>query len=471
MRITWLLLSISCVCSHVDSQTVTSVTKNGAVITSGPPAVSTSGSASKTEPTTDIYTTVTFVIMTKTSPTSDPGNKNVPQALTSANPNAAANTPSIAVTATSQPTDQPNPTQPQVPTVTKSPPSAPSTIISVAQTTVRNDATPSAATPGLSKATTPAVTADSSTGSVGSPSAATMQTPAAPVPSKTSGTEAPVRLPGDVGTTKTTKGSTEASVSGQQSPTHTTSKAVEGTKATTVMVTSYKQTASRTPEPAGNTGTTSILSTSSKTGPPAADTFGAGTMFPQTSTTTIITTSTAAQPKTFLYSLNKGHEDKDKKDLVEVCRRLMVNLQDGNCTLTWQHLNGKVQFDCVEINGKVKTSLATQYYEEITKKPTDNRTLIAILASCGALLIMIVILAVCATQRRKPFNENQQHLTEELHTVENGYHDNPTLEVMEVQPEMQEKKTALNGEFSDSWIVPIDNLLKEDIADEEDTHL
>lgn len=156
---------------------------------------------------------------------------------------------------------------------------------------------------------------------------------------------------------------------------------------------------------------------------------------------------------------------------MEVCRRLMVNLHDGNCTLTWQHRNGKIQFDCVEINGQVKTSLANQYYEEITKKPTDNKTLIAILASCGALLIMIVILAVCASHHRKPYNENQQHLTEELHTVENGYHDNPTLEVMEVQPEMQEKKVALNGEFNDSWIVPIDNLLKEDIPDEEDTHL
>lgn len=62
-------------------------------------------------------------------------------------------------------------------------------------------------------------------------------------------------------------------------------------------------------------------------------------------------------------------------------------------------------------------------------------------------------------------------MTEELHTVENGYHDNPTLEVMEVQPEMQEKKTALNGEFNDSWIVPIDNLMKDEVPDEEDTHL
>lgn len=65
----------------------------------------------------------------------------------------------------------------------------------------------------------------------------------------------------------------------------------------------------------------------------------------------------------------------------------------------------------------------------------------------------------------------QQHLTEELQTVENGYHDNPTLEVMEVQPEMQEKKMALNGEFNDSWIVPFDNLAKDDIPEEEDTHL
>lgn len=156
---------------------------------------------------------------------------------------------------------------------------------------------------------------------------------------------------------------------------------------------------------------------------------------------------------------------------MELCRRVMGNLQDGNCTLTYRHHNGRLQVDSAEINGKVKTTLVSQLFEDITKKPTDNKTLIAILASCGALLIMIVILAVCASHHRKPYNENQQHLTEELHTVENGYHDNPTLEVMEVQPEMQEKKMALNGEFNDSWIVPIDNLLKEDIPDEEDTHL
>lgn len=158
--------------------------------------------------------------------------------------------------------------------------------------------------------------------------------------------------------------------------------------------------------------------------------------------------------------------------MVEVCKRVLAELEEGTCILNWtQHDNGKVEFDSVVINGKVKTNLANQYYEEATQKK-DNRTLIAILASCGALLIMIVILAVCASHHRKPFNENQQHLTEELCTVENGYHDNPTLEVMEVQPEMQEKKTVLNGEFNDSWIVPFDNLKDEMCQpDEEDTHL
>ncbi|XP_077565833.1 podocalyxin [Stigmatopora nigra] len=182
------------------------------------------------------------------------------------------------------------------------------------------------------------------------------------------------------------------------------------------------------------------------------------------------TTTTVSYPRKFTYSLNKGHEKEEEKDLVEVCKRLMGNLKDGNCTLTWSRYKGKLIFDCVEINGRVKTALATQYYEEITKKPTDNKTLIAILASCGALLIMIIILAVCASHHRKPYSDNQ-HLTEELHTVENGYHDNPTLEVMEVQPEMHEKKVALNGDFNEGWIVPMDNLLKDDTPDEEDTHL
>ncbi|KAI5093990.1 podocalyxin precursor [Silurus meridionalis] len=96
--------------------------------------------------------------------------------------------------------------------------------------------------------------------------------------------------------------------------------------------------------------------------------------------------------------------------------------------------------------------------------------LIAVGASCGALMFILFAFGIYCNCHRLSYRKNQQHLTEELQTVENGYHDNPTLEVMEVQPEMQEKKFSLNGEFNDSWIVPYDNLCK-DIPDEEDTHL
>ncbi|KAA0720879.1 Podocalyxin Podocalyxin-like protein 1 [Triplophysa tibetana] len=104
-------------------------------------------------------------------------------------------------------------------------------------------------------------------------------------------------------------------------------------------------------------------------------------------------------------------------------------------------------------------------------KVTIPDTVIVILASVGALVLILCCFAAYCTYHRKSYRKNQQHLTEELQTVENGYHDNPTLEVMEIQPEMQEKKMTLNRDFNDSWIVPIDNLLKEEMADEEDTHL
>ncbi|XP_028256601.1 podocalyxin [Parambassis ranga] len=262
--------------------------------------------------------------------------------------------------------------------------------------------------------------------------------------------------------------SQEVSKGSEETPKVTTLQATQpaGKQHHTTEITTTTTTQTTTPTP--------TTSSQTKTGPFTEEnvTTTPGTTSPLSTTSTMTTVpTTAAPPKTFVYSLHNPHQAQEQKNLVEVCKRLMSNWQNGTCTLMWRHHNDKVLFDAVEINGKVNTSLAAQYYEEITKKPTDNKTLIAILASCGALLIMIVILAVCASHHRKPYNENQQHLTEELHTVENGYHDNPTLEVMEVQPEMQEKKVALNGEFNDSWIVPIDNLLKEDMPDEEDTHL
>ncbi|KAG8440063.1 hypothetical protein GDO86_006019 [Hymenochirus boettgeri] len=83
---------------------------------------------------------------------------------------------------------------------------------------------------------------------------------------------------------------------------------------------------------------------------------------------------------------------------------------------------------------------------------------------------LLIIAAIYGCWHQRQTRKHEQRLTEELQTMENGYHDNPTLEVMETVPEMQEKKGGLNGELGDSWIVPLDNL-REDLEEEEDTHL
>ncbi|XP_042326269.1 podocalyxin isoform X2 [Sceloporus undulatus] len=94
--------------------------------------------------------------------------------------------------------------------------------------------------------------------------------------------------------------------------------------------------------------------------------------------------------------------------------------------------------------------------------------IITIVCMAASLLLVAAIYGCCHQRisRRK-----DQRLTEELQTMENGYHDNPTLEVMETSAEMQEKKVNLNGELADSWIVPMDSLTKDDLEEEEDTHL
>ncbi|EDL13712.1 podocalyxin precursor [Mus musculus] len=97
--------------------------------------------------------------------------------------------------------------------------------------------------------------------------------------------------------------------------------------------------------------------------------------------------------------------------------------------------------------------------------------LIITIVCMASFLLLVAALYGCCHQRISQ-RKDQQRLTEELQTVENGYHDNPTLEVMETPSEMQEKKVVnLNGELGDSWIVPLDNLTKDDLDEEEDTHL
>ncbi|XP_038594786.1 podocalyxin [Micropterus salmoides] len=508
MRTMWLLLSLSFlfqnVCSDVNTtlksgnNTTANIATTTAAATTGAatPTTTTTGAATPATTTTaatPATTTTAATPATTTTAAATPATTTTAAATNATSINAAATTEqkkeitpqsNISViievtTATSKPTDTPAPTT--------TPPST--SKHSVSDNTTAVAASTSTPPTSIGKTTT-------ANNPVIFPRATTTQMPESPGTNKILGTEATVGSdkrettkitkvltedPTQLTTEQSSRTSTSIIINPSQwdgegvlfMTTQENSQGVSGTK--NVSNTSYEQT---TPTPRvtdGLTGTTSSPSAiiTAAGDDTAAVTSGTkdGSISQQAAATAAATTTAAAQPETFSFSLNNGHVEEERKDLVEVCRRLMVNLQDGNCSLTLRHSNGKTQIDSAAINGNVKTSLANQFYEEITKKPTDNKTLIAILASCGALLIMIVILTVCASHHRKPYNENQQHLTEELHTVENGYHDNPTLEVMEVQPEMQEKKMALNGEFNDSWIVPFNNLLKEDIPDEEDTHL
>ncbi|KAM3674623.1 podocalyxin isoform 3-T3 [Ammospiza maritima maritima] len=107
--------------------------------------------------------------------------------------------------------------------------------------------------------------------------------------------------------------------------------------------------------------------------------------------------------------------------------------------------------------------------EDMTIKDEFSTPLIiTIITLAGSLLL---VAAIYGCHQRLSQKKDQQRLTEEMQTMENGYHDNPTLEVMETSSEMQEKKVNLNGELGDSWIVPLDTLMKEDLEEEEDTHL
>lgn len=192
--------------------------------------------------------------------------------------------------------------------------------------------------------------------------------------------------------------------------------------------------------------------------------------------------TTVLQPETIKPIIREPfNEEISKEDIqdpkkmestsVQICQKLLKKLSvTGNCSLAGEKVNSDYTFTSVSVT--VDPSAAQEIYDEMNTVPTPvPHTLIAILSSCGALMLILVCFALYCMYHHRSYRKNQQHLTEELQTVENGYHDNPTLEVMEVQPEMQEKKVALNGEFNDSWIVPFDNLAKEDIPDEEDTHL
>ncbi|KAM9581776.1 podocalyxin isoform 4-T4 [Guaruba guarouba] len=124
--------------------------------------------------------------------------------------------------------------------------------------------------------------------------------------------------------------------------------------------------------------------------------------------------------------------------------------------------------DKLEEFGIVNITYDRMEREMVITDEFSTPLIITIVTLAGSLLLIAAIYGCC---HQRFSQKKDQRLTEELQTMENGYHDNPTLEVMETSSEMQEKKVNLNGELGDSWIVPLDTLMKEDLEEEEDTHL
>ncbi|XP_042310388.1 podocalyxin-like protein 2 [Sceloporus undulatus] len=109
---------------------------------------------------------------------------------------------------------------------------------------------------------------------------------------------------------------------------------------------------------------------------------------------------------------------------------------------------------------------------------SDYGKLFVVLVIIGSICVIIIIMGLIYNcwQRRLPKMKNMSH-GEELRFVENGCHDNPTLDVAsDNQSEMQEKKPSVNGGGAvngpESWDVLINKRPGEEgDVFEEDTHL
>ncbi|KAK2915528.1 uncharacterized protein podxl2 isoform X2 [Channa argus] len=113
---------------------------------------------------------------------------------------------------------------------------------------------------------------------------------------------------------------------------------------------------------------------------------------------------------------------------------------------------------------------------------SDYGKLFVVLVIIGAVCMVIItsgFIYIC-WQRRLPATKTMFR-AEELHFVENGCHDNPTLDVTnDSQPEMQQKKPSTNGlagggegggEDSNRWQVFVNQAATEEEEEEQDTHL
>ncbi|KAM4036502.1 podocalyxin [Anomaloglossus baeobatrachus] len=182
--------------------------------------------------------------------------------------------------------------------------------------------------------------------------------------------------------------------------------------------------------------------------------------------------------------------NKDEEDAKEILKHICTALKPG-----YQPSKDKCHIDLGEASDKLvivdayvqsflqpddlyaslkhikKDSFSLFQFDESKFEEEDVVSIPLISAIVSLAVALLIIAAIYGCWHQRQIRKREQRLTEELQTMENGYHDNPTLEVMETSPEMQEKKGGPNGELGDSWIVPLDNLTREDLDDEEDTHL
>ncbi|XP_036885930.1 podocalyxin-like protein 2 isoform X2 [Sturnira hondurensis] len=139
---------------------------------------------------------------------------------------------------------------------------------------------------------------------------------------------------------------------------------------------------------------------------------------------------------------------------------------------------GDIRRSLVEI-GIQNYSTTSSCQARASQVRSDYGTLFVVLVVIGAICVIIIVLGLLYNcwQRRLPKLKHVSH-GEELRFVENGCHDNPTLDVAsDSQSEMQEKHPRLNGGRAvngpGGWSVLIGGKRDPEDSDmfEEDTHL
>nr|KAF6472149.1 podocalyxin like 2 [Molossus molossus] len=139
---------------------------------------------------------------------------------------------------------------------------------------------------------------------------------------------------------------------------------------------------------------------------------------------------------------------------------------------------GDIRRSLVEI-GIQNYSTTSSCQARASQVRSDYGTLFVVLVVIGAICVIIIVLGLLYNcwQRRLPKLKHVSH-GEELRFVENGCHDNPTLDVAsDSQSEMQEKQPSLNGGGAlngpGGWSVLLGGKRDPEDSDvfEEDTHL